>query len=341
MGPQFSWRKTRPNDLAECLDLHPAKNGAEVVGRSVAEKAWQQLLEATHASRSVVVEMHSEGKVKVVGFGLAAFVKKDFANSEVFNPKPGLNSRIIGSVIAGNSVVASYEEVRHANTICDLQQVVLDTSWKNSHLTPIQRDEVRVLLGLSYLHIFSGYRLSRVLTELVDELDIWHSNGHRALQIVDKFESFRLANPETTWNSDRAFALATVESTRANPGSIAAPLFQHRYEPQFAFTRGEQELLEVALDGVDDAAAAQSLFVTVPAIKRRWAKIFERVAAIQPDLCPSDGDGTRGIQKRNRILNYVRNHLEEIRPFDNSLRATKHNLKNGSLLAGVGFNPSV
>jgi hypothetical protein len=41
-----------------------------------------------------------------------------------------------------------------------------------------------------------------------------------------------------------------------------------------------------------------------------------RVGAIKPELCPPDGDGTRGIQKRQRILTYVRNHPEELRPFD-------------------------
>ena len=72
----------------------------------------------------------------------------------------------------------------------------------------------------------------------------------------------------------------------------------------------------MALEGIDDATAAKALFVTLPAIKRRWQNIFHRVGALMPDLCPPDGDGTRGIQKRQRILAYVRNYPEELRPFD-------------------------
>jgi hypothetical protein len=98
--------------------------------------------------------------------------------------------------------------------------------------------------------------------------------------------------------------MVNVETMRDDPHSIAAELFHHRHQPEFAFTRGEQELLEVALAGVDGASASKSLFVTVPAIKRRWANIFARVAAIRPDLCPPDADGTRGIQKRQRVLAY-------------------------------------
>jgi DNA-binding CsgD family transcriptional regulator len=95
-----------------------------------------------------------------------------------------------------------------------------------------------------------------------------------------------------------------------------AGLFQHHVAAQFAFTQREQELLELALEGADDASIAKSLFVTLPAIKRRWSNIFERVSSLRPDLCPFDGDRTRGIQKRQRILTYVRSHPEELRPFD-------------------------
>jgi hypothetical protein len=77
-------------------------------------------------------------------------------------------------------------------------------------------------------------------------------------------------------------------------------------------------LLELALEGADDAIVAKSLFLTLPAIKRRWSRIFARVSSVRPDLSPMDGEGTRGIQKRQRILTYIRSHPEELRPFDPS-----------------------
>jgi len=75
-------------------------------------------------------------------------------------------------------------------------------------------------------------------------------------------------------------------------------------------------LLELALEGADDVSITKSLFVTLPAIKRRWSNIFERVGSISPDLSPFHADGTRGVQKRQRILTYIRSHPEELRPFD-------------------------
>ena len=175
---------------------------------------------------------------------------------------------------------------------------------------------MRVLIGLAYQELFAGYRFSRIFTEMVDELDLWNASGHRYLHVVSRFEDFRRANAETAWNVERALFQVTADSMREHPHSVAAGLFRNHVAPQFAFTRGEQGLLELALEGADDVAAAKSLFVTLPAIKRRWSSIFARAGSIRPDICPSDGDGTRGVQKRQRILTYVRSHPEELRPFD-------------------------
>ena len=329
MDAVFCWRRTRACDLPACLALHPAKNGAETVGSAQAMKAWRELFGMTHATRTAVAEMHGKGESKIVGFGFAAFVKKSFAETEVRNPRPGLNSRIIESVVAGKPVIATFEDVRDANTQGDLQQVILDTSWHNALLSPTQRDEVRVLLGIAYMDLHVGYHFSRILSEMVDELDLWHVRDHRSFQIADRFEAYRLSNPNTTWNADRALLIATLDSMRSDPHSIAAGLFQHHLEPRFAFTPGEQQLLEAALEGTDDASAASSLFVSLPAIKRRWESIFERVASVTPDLCPP-GNGTRGIQKRQRVLAYVRNHPEELRPFNFGKHRRLQNLATGS-----------
>ena len=126
---------------------------------------------------------------------------------------------------------------------------------------------------------------------------------------------FRRQNLKTSWNPERMLVELTLDGIRAYPHSIGARLFIH-HAPQFGFTRGEQELLELALEGVDDTAMAKSLFVTLPAIKRRWGTIFERVGRIRPDLCPLDAEGKRGVQKRQRVLAHVRSHPEELRPFD-------------------------
>lgn len=315
MDAVFSWRRTCVADLPECLSLRPAKNGSEIVGQAKVLEGWRRLLEMTDATRSAVIERKRDGSPEIVGFGLATFVTKEFADAEMSNPAPGLNARIIASVVDNVPVIATYNQIREANTRGDLQQATLDFSWKNC-LDADERNTVSIFLGRAYMALFAGYHLSRTFLEAVDEVDLQLVARQPGFETIDRFEGFRRANPDSSWNAERALMAVTTESSRVNQYSIASAQYQNHIPPQFGFTQGEQQLLEAALDAVDDKEAASTLFVTMPAIKRRWMKIFERVAAIMPELCPEDGNGTRGIQKRQRILNYVRHHPEELRPFD-------------------------
>ena len=79
----------------------------------------------------------------------------------------------------------------------------------------------------------------------------------------------------------------------------------------------DQELLLAALEGLTDAELADVLGLKLPALKKRWASLFDRVGRVRPDLVPqSDHETahTRGPQKRHRLLAYLREHPEELRP---------------------------
>jgi hypothetical protein len=59
-------------------------------------------------------------------------------------------------------------------------------------------------------------------------------------------------------------------------------------------------------------------------VKKTWRMIYDRVAACLPDLVP-DGSWmewdtpTRGKQKKQRLLDYLRQHREELRPVSRKL----------------------
>ncbi len=155
--------------------------------------------------------------------------------------------------------------------------------------------------------------VSRVFTEIVNELD-FEVSCSSPFQTIKRFDA--PGKGDVTWCRERALVAVDADTMRENPFSTGATVFQRHARPQFRLTRGEQELLELALDGLDDATAATELNVSLPAVKHRWTNIFERVAAVRPDLCPADLNGTRGVQKRQRILTHVRKHPEELRPFN-------------------------
>jgi len=119
------------------------------------------------------------------------------------------------------------------------------------------------------------------------------------------------------WNTDRALMVSTPEDATRRPGSIASILCASR-KPVLGLTAVQQRLLQAALHGLTDQQLAGELSLKLPAVKKRWVAIFEQVAKVRPDILACVGihdEGTRGPQKRQYLLEYVREHPEELRPW--------------------------
>jgi len=73
----------------------------------------------------------------------------------------------------------------------------------------------------------------------------------------------------------------------------------------------------VVLHGETDEELALDLGVSLSAVKKTWAHIYERTSAYLPDVCPAcepSGAAERGKEKKQRLLSYLRDHPEELRP---------------------------
>ena len=67
-----------------------------------------------------------------------------------------------------------------------------------------------------------------------------------------------------------------------------------------------------------DSELAHCLGLSVDAVKQTWRRIYERLAGCVPNLFPIDErlpSERRGAEKRRHVLDYMRLHLEEIRPW--------------------------
>jgi DNA-binding CsgD family transcriptional regulator len=83
-------------------------------------------------------------------------------------------------------------------------------------------------------------------------------------------------------------------------------------KPRFAFSLGEQRLLEYALLDVSDEEIAEELHLSEDAIKKRWRSIYVKIETADTKLL---FDITSGTGRRRSVLHYLRQHLEELRPY--------------------------
>jgi DNA-binding CsgD family transcriptional regulator len=113
--------------------------------------------------------------------------------------------------------------------------------------------------------------------------------------------------------------MATRKDVRGSHSVALAMLFALFSPPRCRFTQREQQSLLLALDGNTDEGIALALGVSNSTAKRLFRTIYEKTQDAIPDL-ELDGKslapGMRGAEIRRRLLNFVRAHPEELRPYD-------------------------
>ena len=299
------WRPIRTEDLSQCLEIQPACIGDELTGRAAAIEIWTELLSSPAFQASVIESDLPIADSTIIGCGMGVFVRRDFADHEIASPAPGLNSRIIGSIASGQSVVLDRDEIAAGNADAGLDFVNLYGTWRDDILNNEQRIEAKTQLGTSFIENLAGFRFNRVLKEAIGQPTIEHARAAGTYHLVAEF-------PE----SDSALFVVSPETARESPYSLAARMYQYR-TPSLRLRPAEQALLTAAIDGKTDAELSAALGVSVEAVKKRWASIYGRFEQFRPEvLSGADNEGRgRGPQKRHRVVAYARKHAEELRPF--------------------------
>jgi hypothetical protein len=323
MNARLECRPAIRTDLRECLLIHPSRVGAERIGLKRAMRAWETILDDTDTCLASLVEKVGPDSKEIVGFGLAVFVTARFAEAVLANPQPGLNARIIESVDALESVIPSYRYLQNANAAATLDHVVMYSSEKRGNLNANELLVVRNQLARAYLEGFAGYRMRRMLFETVDDYELEKVKSYAGIRVVK-----RLTTPDSTQvpalaGGTHALLEATAESLLGSPDSVAARPFIDRALPILDFSASQKRLLIVALRGAENAELAANLCRTPAAIKRTWAGIFEQCEQHLPALLPASDGPSRGLQKRYKVMTYVREHPEELRPFPKRKSAVK------------------
>lgn len=107
--------------------------------------------------------------------------------------------------------------------------------------------------------------------------------------------------------------------------------FFYYQKPRFGLARGEQRLLARALGGGTDAELADELQVSLSAVKKTWTSIYRRVALHDEVLAlgtDREVEGDRGPEKKHKIIAYIHEHPEELRPV--SLKLLEQAREGGS-----------
>lgn len=317
-------RRLAPENIGEAARFLPNRLSEPAPVEFDAVEACRRLL-ASGSMIGVLVDELGEsdgtGEARVIGVGAAVFVSSDFMRDERARPQPGLSERVLWSSLGERSVALDRRAIAAQNMTSGLNVVIV-----LHHGEPPSADlkaEFRRHLVERFLENMRGYQLAEILSETYGESD-------GSLQSDREFTvtgGFRVRSDYAEWYGRQPELMphwSLVGLTRAealhDESSLLALLF--RYEPpRLALSSSQRKLLTEAMTHKTDAEIAVALGLSLSAVKKTWAAIFERVstslAGMEPWTAANDSRDSihaRGAQRRHRLLAYLLEHPEELRP---------------------------
>ena len=315
-------RKGTVEDLAECCALH------ESLRLPYTKRSWRNLPEMwrTLLSRGAMQLCVVTNRARLVGsriisFSAVLFVTDEFCSEARSKLRPYLGVELAQQYLSGELPVLNREQIAHANTGDGLNVITCFEGWAHDGLLPEELLAVRTKQSEAFHLALNGYRVKEFLANPIgQETSQWILNAGARLRCnySNYFEND--PGPERVLSTRPWLLGLTREEALANPGSDIASLFIYT-PPRFHFTRSQRVLLRHALRGETCDQLAASLCLSPWTVKKRWHAIYERVTDVDYELLPppiSYGAhvSSRGAERRRHLLNYLRQHSEELRPYE-------------------------
>lgn len=271
--------------------------------------------------RGVVVQYLDDPSRRPVlaAFGLTGFLAESYAAQYLASPYPHLEIGLFcqAQQSGGCGPFLSHDQVADGNAKGRLTALPLLWLQRSNDPTDPEAQALQLASQQSFLHIHRGYRLARVLKETsADRAEAFRAGGFRERSRIPAGTPLPFSEGSSR-QEHVVFEARRSDFEGLLPGSMVSHVFVYR-QPQCNFTRLEKQVLERAADHLTDEEIASALGIKPGAVALRWRSIYARVAERVPswlDAEASAGSAARGKEKRRRVIAFVSEHPEELRPY--------------------------
>jgi DNA-binding CsgD family transcriptional regulator len=314
-------RRMEERDFAVCASMLEGRLAYPncVIGKL--PHAWRRLLRAK-AMNAVVFENRNGSEPPVIlAFAVSIFVTDAWAAAANRGTEPYLTARTLRAELSDpeSPILRPSDITRRLESRL---RILILHYCETPTLEPERAGALRFRALQEFLHTNRGYPVEEVIQEFWDEIDpafILEGWGKVRADYASYFADRGEPVPPP---GQRPYLIgfSRAEALR-EPGDPSAPLFVHT-PPILSFSPAEKRLIRQALRGQTDPELARELHIALPTVKSHWRSIYGRALRAAPDLFgdarirASDRGGTRGREKRRRLLEYVRRHPEELCPID-------------------------
>ncbi len=320
-------------DVGDCVDIVASQPQiTERYGAVLADlkRVWVRIL-GSAAAILVLFEELDGTRTTLCGVGAAVFASDAFV-AELKTRPFWIGPELVRRIIRGESPLLSEAQLRAGNSRGALNVVTWETAIRPGFEG---HSELKRTLATSFLENLRGFHLQEAIanqTPTAERLQwtlqagamLWEPNTSRYVQHADTDPREVLRNP---------FVLSVPRDIeRIRPGTWIGALFEYS-PPRCGFSAAEQRLLTAALDGDTDEQLASRLRVSVSTVKKTWMSVYRRMETGLPDVFGRTASAEaepreRGKEKRRRLLMYLREHPEELRPYSRP-RSSSYSARRG------------
>jgi DNA-binding CsgD family transcriptional regulator len=301
-------RRSAANDF-DSFHSAIAPEGAQAP--DIGEEAWLAFL-AHSPHLSVSVEDRDRGlSSRVVGIAQLVFVRDSFVELARVGP-PGPARYACKQLIDGSWPLLTGDEIRMANAAGGLNALVTCCAWR---ATPGDEEgtSVRAFLHRAFGLYCQGYRFKLVLVPTSGSEPVKYLL-HAGYTVLTDYAGWYRENPPEPSKDRRPLLMHAAASDRlTSAGTSASQMFQYA-SPRFGFSPQEREQLWFTILGYSDPEVAKKMSISRETVKKHWDSVYRKVFDADMCLLPGRLPGQRGREKRARLLDHLREHMEEIRP---------------------------
>ena len=287
--------------------------GGAVVEATVRHE-WTVFLENGAALSMVVEDAERPAGRRIVGCAQIVFVTDEFTAWMKAVTRPNLITQASHPMPDGSRPLLTLPQVAQANAGAGLNGAFTRWGRADGLLTPEESLAVGRYMHDAFAALTRGYQfkelLSQAYTPPARELGL-HAG------FLDRSCDDDCHARGQPCRSTSFLMGITREEARAREGCVMGHYFIYS-RPRFGFNLREQEMLCLCqrMPEATNKSLAQTLDVPLNTVKNWWLSIYGRVTDAAPDLLPlPEAEGARGPEKRRRLLQYLREHPEELRPY--------------------------
>jgi len=313
---RLRYRPVTRADLAECFELLPRWLGLDDALAAALPALWERLVDEPSMITGLLEDLTGPPGQRIQGWGVTLALPPAAVSALELEgePRAFLARRVYAALHEGSLQPMSDREIGLANARGDLTLLILHYTQRSLDIADPAASSALALANDAFRAFHDGYNPRAIYFETSAlQQDFGVSSGFDVLRFRDA-DSIASLPPERR----PVYLGLTREQARSRlPGMPARNVFEHQV-PLFRFSMSQRRLLWLALFDDSDEQLMRSLEVSVHGLKKLWRGIYERIEDQAPDFFGEavlDNDGKRGPEKRRQVLAYVRQRLEEVRPW--------------------------